>query len=157
MFSPFLRSVLTKSGHAEDGCGMSDRPEYYSGRGATTSDLDPNKLQKIWTAILAHRGAKEAEAFVRMVESIPVLSATDFLLALCALERNNFKWDHDMLPKGKGIHATDHGSAFGTVMSVMSGSMKSDSTREIKFPFLNKHGRKIKMSPYEQHLADRRW
>ena len=31
--------------------GMYDRPEYYSGRGATTSDLDGDKLYAIYQKI----------------------------------------------------------------------------------------------------------
>lgn len=148
MLSRFLDCVLTKSGRDADGCGMSTRPSYYSGRGANTTDLSAEKLQKIWTAINTHRGAKDAETFVRMVESLRVLSATDFLIALASLDANDFKWEQKMLPTAKGIHATDEGSAMGTVFSVMAGSMSRDETRAIKDPFLRMHGRKIKPSKH---------
>lgn len=147
MFSAFLSLVLTKSGRESDGCGMSTRPEYYSGRGATTADLSDSKLEKVWDAIKTHRGDKAAEAFVRMVESIKVLSATDFLLALAALDQNDFKWEHSMRPRGEGNYATDPIIAVFTIAAV--ATRRDDETRAIKDPFLRRRGRKIKyVSPY---------
>lgn len=142
MFSQFLLDTLTKSGRELDGCGMSPSPSYYSGRGATRCDLDDSKLEKLWNAIKTHRGDKAAEAFVRMVESIKVISATDFLLALAAFDAAGFKWEHSMLPRTGGIYATDPIGALCTVVSHLS--YRENDTRAIKDPFLRRRGRKIK-------------
>jgi hypothetical protein len=153
MLSEFLDDVLTKSSHAPDGCGMSTRPEYYSGRGATTVDVNSTKLEKVWTAIRTHRGEAAAEAFVCMVESIQVFSATEFLLALAKLDARGYVWNPSMLPKSKGIHATDDITGFCTVLAVMSRSERDD-TATIKNPFLRAHGRKIEREGKHRHPYD---
>lgn len=151
MFSEFLREVLTKSGHKPDGCGMSARPEYYSGYPATTSNLDSEKLEKIWTAIKDHHGEEAAEAFVRMVEAIRVMTATDFLLTLAAFDANGFKWDNKLLSKTGGCYATSPEIALYTVFAAPA-SRGVDETVQIKNPFLRNHGRKVKdFNPYIQY------
>lgn len=72
--------------------GMSDEPEYYSGRGATTSDLDGDILYNIYIQIKEKLGTNQANEFVTMVENLKELSATNFLNALYFLERNNWKY-----------------------------------------------------------------
>ena len=73
--------------------GMCDRPEYYSGRGVTTSDLDGDKLYAIYQKITQELGAKQAEEFVTMVKKLKTLSATNFLNSLYALEQNDWTAD----------------------------------------------------------------
>lgn len=73
--------------------GMCDRPEYYSGRGVTTSDLDGDKLYAIYQKITQELGAKQAEEFVIMVKKLKTLSATNFLNSLYALEQNDWTAD----------------------------------------------------------------
>ena len=51
----YLNKVLTDSRYG-DGCGMSTRPEYYSGRGATTTDLNSDQLKLIYNAIEKNEG-----------------------------------------------------------------------------------------------------
>lgn len=151
MFSEFLSEVLTKSVHKPDGCGMSARPEYYSGYPATTSNLNSEQLEKIWTAIGLYRGEEAAEAFVRMVEAIRVMTATDFLLTLAAFDVNGFKWDNKLLSKTGGCYATSPEVALGTVFAA-SASRGVDETLQIKNPFLIRHGRKVKNpNPYSQY------
>jgi hypothetical protein len=152
MFSEWLEKVLTRSGHAPDGCGMSTRPSYYSGRGATTSDLNDSTLEKIWTAIKANRGEEAAHAFVLMVEAIPVLSATEFLITLAALDRDDYEWTPersksvsrcgvDVARKDDGSH--DEVGAFFTVVSALVRGDRDD-TWVIRNAFLVRHGRKPK-------------
>ncbi len=71
--------------------GMSGRPEYYSGRGATASDLNGDMLYAIYHKILHELGVRQANVFVAMVKKLKTLSATNFLNALYALERNDWK------------------------------------------------------------------
>lgn len=141
---------------------MSTSPSYYSGRGATTTDLDDASLEKIWTAIKTHQGAEAAQAFVLMVESIPVLSATDFLITLSTLEQNDFRWDaRDEKHASKGgidITRKDDGSydgvsVFCTAMSMFGGSGRRDDTWAIRSAFLARHGRKPKSPENSRHYG----
>lgn len=70
--------------------GMSPRPEFYSGKGATWTDLNGDHLFGIYIKIRNEIGTKEAEAFVTMVEKLECLSAEHFFNALYALEARNW-------------------------------------------------------------------
>jgi len=130
MFSEWLDGVLMRS-------GMSRRPEFYSGRGARLSDLDDERLESIWSGIRAARGGDAAQAFALMVASMPEISATDFLLALSALEGNAFAWDAALLPKAGGVYATDPVSAMCTVADA---GRRGGDTLLIRGRFLKRHG-----------------
>ncbi len=141
MFSQELARVLTKA-PCDGGAGMSTRPSYYSGRGATLSDLNSEKLETIWGGVKSIYGDKAAEAFIDMVIAIPKLSATDFLISLASLERNGFDPTSD-ISAINSIFPEDEGSAFGTIMSVMGGMNDRDDTTRIRDPFLVARGRKL--------------
>jgi hypothetical protein len=141
MFSQFLTNALSN-------CGLGVRPGYYSGRGANASDLNSRQLEAIHTAIVKNAGKKAGGAFIRMVEDIPVLSATDFLLTLAALESNKFIWDKNLLSTQKGQHFESIAEAIGTVGEVLARSNRQDSTDFIRREFLVNHGRSVPMSIY---------
>lgn len=141
MFSTFLCQILQK-GETRGGCGMSIRPEFYSGRGATLSDLDSKKLNCIYDAIKKNIGDEAAHQFALMVASLPKLSATDFLLNLSELENNKWRWEIPL--SYDGIYASDHASGIATVASVLFGDIEKDQTIEIRREFLNKVGLKEK-------------
>lgn len=122
--------------------GMSDKPEYYSGRGARISDLPAKKLVLIYNIIKERIGAKQAETFVTMIKSLKTLSATNFLNSLYLLEANNwvyrsaYKSNIDVGPDGPGRNAI----AFATVVF---GSSEYDDgdTDYIRNQFLCQIGR----------------
>ena len=116
--------------------GMSTRPSFYSGRGATIVDLNSNILEKYWVAIKEKFGEDAAEAFVGMIVSIRVLSATTFLKTLNSLVANDWKGYRE----GSHFEADCEGAAFGTLFSVMGGSMQRDDTYQIKSDFLLRRG-----------------
>jgi len=118
--------------------GMSTRPEFYSGRGATTSDLDGQKLDKIHAAIGTHVGAEAAEGFVDLVAGIKKLSATDFLLEVQRLELNDWKWEPPP-QDGNGIYAGSPLSGLATIIHVAAGDNERDETDLIRWSFLKKH------------------
>ena len=136
--------------------GMSARPEYYSGRGATASDLNDRILEQIHSGIARNAGAAPAAQFVQMVDDLPKLSATDFLLALFQLERNDWVWQHERAPKTNGIYATDDGSAFGTLMSVFGGMNNRDETASIKSNFIRRHEDELRQDQKDRP-AERQW
>ena len=117
--------------------GRSARPEYYSGRGATTTDLNGDKLFAIYTKITEEIGEKEAEAFVTMIENLKYLSMTNFLNALYALESNQWVYkpvvenDIDIGPDNSSRGAV----ALGIIGSAILG--KPDETEHIKRPFFS--------------------
>lgn len=128
--------------------GMSDRPEYYSGRGATTSDLDGDKLYAIYQKITKELGTKQADAFVTMVKKLRTLSATNFLNSLYDLERcewvENISFHEsniDIGSDGPGREAM----AFATLAEALSGGShtRRDDTEYIKSSFLRKVGFEI--------------
>lgn len=124
--------------------GMRDSPGYYSGRGAILSDLNPNILGKVYEGVQREYGRDAAKQFVKMVEAIPNLSATDFLLSFYRLEGNGWKMDERVLGNEKGIFPEDECSALGTVLSVMSGMSEKDETSSIREEFLRKYSPKEK-------------
>lgn len=124
--------------------GMSARPEYYSGRGATTSDLNERILEKVHALITQEHGAEAAKNFVQMVEDIPKLSATDFLLSLFRLEGSAWLWTFDLLGAERGIYATDEATGMGTILSAMSGMGDRDETQYIKGHFIREHRKELR-------------
>lgn len=134
--------------------GMSSRPEFYSGRGAVIDDLTSQKLEKMYDHINREYGPDAAQQFGQMVADIPVLSATEFLLTLYQLEKNNWRWEKSFLGDGKSIDVgPDNGDgvremiAHVTVLSVLDRTFGQnsgrDDTRAIRNPFLREHGIKI--------------
>ncbi len=141
MFSDFLTRTLTRS-FSEGGCGMSTRPAFYSGRGATTTDLSSHKLDTLYKAIEKHVSKEAAGHFGQMVADLPCLSATDFLLALESLESHHWTWSKELIGHSNGLYAEDFGSGLGTIGSVLGGD-RVDETASIRRNFLDQH--KIKL------------
>ena len=133
--------------------GLSTSPSYYSGRGATTSDLNGMHLDKIYESIRFHIGQPAATQFAIMVAEIPVLSATDFLLTLFRLAGNDWVWSKDFLPQTNGISIDSQGSAFGTIMSVFGGN-RHDQTSTIRSSFLYNHKKEIPKASMPQPKND---
>lgn len=125
--------------------GMSARPEFYSGRGATTCDLNDTKLEKIYQGVQREYGNKAAQQFAQMVADIPKLSATDFLLTLYTLEARDWKWNKKLLGNEKGIYVdgrTDKekmGVGLATIGGVLFGDHLRDETHSIRREFLRRH------------------
>ena len=144
--------------------GMSDRPGFYSGRGAVTCDLNSKYLEKIYDGIKNSYGEEAAQNYTQMVAEMPKLSATDFLLTLYLLEQNSWKWDKNLLGDGKGIeiekdkdgtYFLDQGLA--TVAGMMFGDNNRDETSQIRREFLQKRGLydhpDLKKNPYEYEFS----
>lgn len=125
-------------------CGVSPSPEYYSGRGATLSDLNDTILENIYQMVKDEHDLNAANEFAKMVSDIPVLSATDFIKCFFKLERNEFKWDSKFIPtKNKGIEVTNEITAIATVLSGFGGYQRNDS-HAISSKFLERHNIKSK-------------
>ena len=89
--NPFLSSIAHKA-------GMGLRPEFYSGRGANRGDVPPEKLADIYTGVRLYGALKgfppgAADAFARMVISMPALTGTAFCLDLRTLDERGYMWD----------------------------------------------------------------
>lgn len=128
--------------------GMSSAASVYSGRGATTSDLTGNHLQKIWELILKHHGEKPAEAFVCMVEAMDKMAATAFINELYSLESN--AWKFDAIARHSGIEIAknengeyDYGHGLMSVTSAFASATIDDSGI-IRNRFLSEHGKVVK-------------
>lgn len=123
---------------------MSSRPEYYSGRGATLSDLDYDILEGIYKGIKKEFGSTAAKNFVDMVADIKVMSATTFLQELYNLFDND--WIHTSKEKdASGIAIAKDENGEYDMVSGMMGIMSHmgndrDDTMQIKGHFLSTHG-----------------
>ncbi len=115
---------------------MSARPGYYSGRGATTSDLNSKFLNQIADAIKKEYGDQAHDNYVKMVWEMPSLSATAFLNNLYGLERAG--WD---LAKAHlsndGNSFESEGEAWGLMLEVLAHSKtdRFDQTESIRNGF----------------------
>ena len=124
--------------------GMSSRPAYYSGRGATLSDLNSEKLLKIQSQIEKKHGKDASKAFVNMIQSMSNLNATDFIENLYMLERKGWVWDIKSTSKnGFDFDKNKDGShnesqLMASLFSAMGN--KRDETHQIKSNFLLKNG-----------------
>jgi hypothetical protein len=126
--------------------GMSARPEFYSGRGAISSDLNDKILENVYQGVRREQGEEAAKQFAQMVADVPKLSATDFLLTLYRLEGLSWKWDKRVLGNERGMDVgpdRDDGSreaiARATIASVLSGMSDIDETSYIRGEFLRRH------------------
>lgn len=141
-----------------DNAGMVNRPEYYSGRGAISCDLNDKYLENIYESIKREYGEEAAKNYVQMVADIPKLSATDFLLTLYSLEARDWKWDKRLLGNQKGIYVdgpTDEAKiavGFATIADVFGGMSGRDETIFIRSEFLARHG--IKKHGIEKKLRN---
>lgn len=114
--------------------GMSPRPGYYSGRGATISDMESKHLFHIHEKILQSHGTRAAKSFVKMVANLKVMSATSFLNNLIDLYSSD--WENEEVPEDKGVSVSNEGEAIGTLFAGLSRSENRDDTLQIVSSFL---------------------
>lgn len=127
---------------------MSTSPEYYSGRGATLSDLDGQILEGIHRGIQKVYGKNAAKNFVKMVADIKVLSATTFLQELYQLFYNDWKYtEKEEHASGIAVHKNDEGeydesSAISGMLGIFAAMSNGDrdQTGSIRNGFLINHG-----------------
>ena len=123
---------------------MSTRPEFYSGRGATLTDLDGQILEGIYQGINLEFGEKAAKGFVSMVSGIKVISATCFLQELYKLFYSNWEYSSDKDELGIAVGKNEDGEfdlasgMMGIADSIFSDCR--DDTQSIKNWFLMGHG-----------------
>ena len=144
---------------------MSCRPEYYSGRGATMSDLDGQILEGIYKGILKDYGKNAAKNYIKMVADIKVMSATTFLQELYDLFHNKWKYvekekhaDGISIPKnedGEYDEASAQSGMLGIFAALSSGGR--DDTIRIKGGFLQSHGVKGKGRKIYNEWGDCYW
>lgn len=136
---------------------MSARPEFYSGRGAILDDLNSDILEKIYLGIKKNYGKKQANAYAKMVEKIPKLSATDFLLSLYELEANKWNLKELNLKDKVGIYVDGPNDkakiavGFMTIAGCLHGDNARDETNSIKGQFLRKHDIKSKYNRVDEN------
>lgn len=125
--------------------GMSTRPEFYSGRGAISCDLNDKHLEKIYQIIKKEYGNDTAKQYAQMVADIPKLSATDFLITLYRLEGNEWEWDKRILGNERGAYVdgeTDEAKmavGMATIFGALTGDSERDETDYIRGEFLERH------------------
>jgi hypothetical protein len=132
---------------------MSTRPEYYSGRGATFSDLNEEILFKIHKDLQKEFGNNAGIGFVKMVNGIKILSATAFLNGLYELFYNNWEYNENQpsgisIPKDENDNYNTNIGMIGVMESLFSCGR--DDTHLIKSWFLEKNGIKCEKIYYNE-------
>lgn len=122
--------------------GINPNPGYYSGRGATTSDLDGRKLEALHDLVARHRGEAQAKVLVEVVAGMRCLSASEFIVAVMTLDANG--WDAADALSGEegGLRPENESQAMATVAEVLgrAGRGARDDTYAIRSGFLRRHG-----------------
>jgi len=137
--------------------GMSNRPGYYSGRGATLTDLNGDKLTKIHAGIKKEFGEEAAKSFVLMVADIKVLSATTFLVELYNLYNADWKYVKKKVhASGLEIEKDENGQhnmlqGFASIFASLGNDR--DDTYEIRHSFLRSNGMRVK-NPNARYYND---
>lgn len=127
---------------------MSSRPEYFSGRGATLSDLDSKILEGIYQAILKEYGELAGKGFISMVDGIEVMSATTFIQELYKLYYSGWEYKSEKDESGIAIGKDEDGNydLVNGMIGMCDHMFKhNDQTPQIKGRFLRLHGIKPKM------------
>lgn len=120
------------------------RASYFSGRGATLTDLNYEILEHIHGQITSEFGEEAAKNYVKMVASMKSCSATAFINNCYSLEMMNYKWaDEESSTSGIDVEKDKDGN-YDTVNGIfgMISAMhqRGDDTPSIRNRFLSKHG-----------------
>lgn len=129
-----------------DHTNMSLRPECYSGRGATTGDLNSEILEKIHGRLKRGWGDKVAANFVQFIYDFDKLSATAFLNAFYQFCANGGEYETrpqtaaDHIDVGPDMEdgRREFGAAIG-MFAHLGGGNERDDTEAIRDPFLWRH------------------
>jgi len=113
---------------------INPNPEYFSGRGANY-DLSGERLNRIREEIKKHIGSAAALNFDQLIDDIPLLSASNFLIMLYRLERSGWEWNANLLNDSPHKETWGNGlAAMGHLAEVAGGSSQTrmDRTSEIR-------------------------
>jgi hypothetical protein len=149
---------------------MSTEPSYYSGRGNTTTDLNSELLEKIYTGVKTENGDAAAKAFVNLVGQMQTdASATTFLTAFQRLDNAGWIFNKNLVPNNNQEADADaiaeqaqsgdvDNALFGMANMVFGGVVKEVSAGqgfEIIGGFVRKHSDElaepIKRIPFVQN------
>lgn len=130
---------------------LGTRPEFFSGRGATSSDLNSDILEGIYLGLDKVMGRESAKNYILLVARFKCLSATAFLndfinwyCSGCKEYEVTETTDIDLGPD------RDLSSIIGmaTIMSKMYGNNRDD-TYQIRSNFLWKHREELAAMGYD--------
>lgn len=129
-----IRRIITTS-------GLSDRPEFYSGRGTMLSDLNSDMLNLIYKKI-ARLDLNKGLNMAKMTLEMETLGATEFLENLYLLAANNYDLEKIKLSSDNVSFGNSRGnSMFAIALASLASSLSStriDATLSIKECFINK-------------------
>lgn len=123
---------------------MSGRPEYYSGRGAITSDLNSKLLEMVCRGVKAEYGDEAAANFVQFVYDHGKLSATAFLTdfySFVSRECVHIPKEHKAIDE-IGIGPDDDSREMNAMLGMMAfigGGSDRDETEAIRYDFIFQH------------------
>ena len=128
-----IRRIITTS-------GLSDRPEYYSGRGAMICDLNSNMLYLIYKK-LARLDSNKGLNMAKMTLEMSTLGATEFLENLYSLAYNNYDLEKIKLSSDNVSFGNSRGDSMFAIglasLASTLGTPRTDVTPSIKESFIN--------------------
>ena len=105
------------------------RPGFYAGRGPCTSDLDGVMLYRIFKDL--HEVSPEfGENFIRLVDSIPSIGATEFIYAYRDFSRNGFLFEEKKETEEPGIEGTNDKEKMQSAACFIGGALGIFSTND---------------------------
>lgn len=125
----YLEEILSNS-------GIVPSPGFYAGRGATLSDLNSKKLNKVADGIKKQYGEEAHSSFVAMVWEMKILSATAFITNVYILARSGWKFNKKNITN-KDSHFERNDQALAVIAAVLCKKNKNDigHTDEIRKAF----------------------
>ena len=124
----------------------STRPDFYSGRGVKTCDLDSPQLVSIFLKLVT-LDKNYAISFAKMVLSMKILGATEFMESFYTLASNHFEFEKENISTdNNSLNSTPRDrlipQAFATVVTVLgerhSESVDIELTEFMKKSFIRK-------------------
>ena len=92
-------------------------PGYYSGRGLARCDLSIEQIIAIGREVDEASGGRRLGTYVRMVERLPVISATAFIRSLLDLEYSD--WKRGNASPASGVEVNCLAQGFATIFDTL--------------------------------------
>lgn|GEM_PF-3160989 len=119
--------------------GLSNRPEYYSGRGAKLGDMNGKHLISIFQK-LSRLDVGKALNMVKMTMEMPTLGATEFIESLYRLAYSGYNLNNTDVSTNNFSFGNAKGKEMGVIGAAMFaeafGGYRSDDTSAIKREFV---------------------
>lgn len=144
------QELINKCFPVGTGGGISARPEFYSGRGATISDLNSGHLEILYNGILKEFDEEAAKRFAIFVATFPKMAMTPFLNAFFAFINNGCEYEQRPISPAENIEIAknedgEYDMTHGLIglYAHLGGGSERDDTPQIRGEFVMAHADEI--------------